>query len=171
MGGDKSLEYIIRHVFLPPELPQKDDEDVEKGTCLIEAVLAALILFRQKHVSEQEDEERAEWSACVKMVENMLELRNERGGGLEADKLSEKLRGMSDGGKVETNEKMTPNPLPLSLSLSPFEQTKNKRRKRILKLVNVLCLCILVFFRYPSAASRLSERRPHHTKTFRRICL
>lgn len=105
MGKDSKIDYVIRHVFLPPKLPQADDEDVEKGTYLIEAVFAALVLFQQEYVSEQEKEERAEWSACIKMVENMLGLRNQYGGGLDADKLSEKLSGMIDGGKVETNEK------------------------------------------------------------------
>lgn len=105
MGKDNNIDYIIRHVFLPPKLPQKDDEDVEKETCLIEVVLAALISFRDRHdFSEQQEERFVEWSACVKMLDNMLELRNQCGEelGLEADKLEEKLRGMIDGGKVET---------------------------------------------------------------------
>ncbi len=104
-NNDNDIEYIIRHVFLPPKLPQKDDEDVEKDTCLIEAVLAALISFRDKYaISEQQEERFVEWSACVKMLDNMLELRNQGGEELklEADKLEEKLRGMIDGGKVET---------------------------------------------------------------------
>lgn len=103
MGEDDNLDYIIRHVFLPPKLPQKDDENFEKGTCLIEAVLAALILFQQEYVSEQQEEERAEWGACVKMVENKLRI--QCGRGLEADKLGEKLSRMDDRGKIETNEK------------------------------------------------------------------
>ena len=106
MGKDNDIDYIITHVFLPPELPQKDDEDVGKRTCLIEAVLAALISFQHKNdISEQQEEEEkekcVEWSAYVKMLETMLELRNQYEGGLEADKLGEKLRGMIDGGKVE----------------------------------------------------------------------
>lgn len=115
MGKDTNIDYIIRHVFLPPELPQKDDENVEKGTCLIEAVLAALTLFQQEHISEQEEKkEHAEWSACIKMVENMLELRNEYGGGLEANRLGEKLSGMVDGGKLETKRKFDPQSSPSS---------------------------------------------------------
>lgn len=99
------IDYIIRHVFLPPKLPQKDDEDAEKNTCLIEAVLAALVLFRDKHdMSEQQEESSMEWSACIKMLDSMLELRNQSGEELEldADKLEEQLRKMIDGGKVET---------------------------------------------------------------------
>lgn len=102
---DNNIDYIIRHVFLPPKLPQKDDEDAEKKTCLIEAVLAALISFRDKHdISEQQEESFMEWSACIKMLDNMLELRNQCGEELEleADKLEEQLREMIDGGKVET---------------------------------------------------------------------
>lgn len=105
-----NIDYIIRHVFLPPKLPQKDDEDVEKGTCLIEAVLAALISFQQNHgFSEQQEEKEnegekncVEWSACVRMLGNMLELRNQCGAELDADKLGKKLREMIEGGKIET---------------------------------------------------------------------
>lgn len=138
MGND-NIDYQIRHVFLPPKLPQKDDEDVEKETCLIEAVLAALILF-QEHISgeQQQEEERLEWSACIKMVENMLELRNRYGGGLEADKLEEKLRGMIDGGKLgvkkEKNGFLTLSPpLQLNLSLLPLEQNQKRKETKFLK--------------------------------------
>lgn len=120
MGKDNNIDYIIRHVFLPPKLPLEDDEDVEKGTFLIDAVLAALISFQHKHdLSEQQEEKCVEWSACVKMLENMLELRNRRGAELEADKLEEKLRGMVDGGKVETKILNPYSSLSLSLSPSP----------------------------------------------------
>lgn len=177
MGNDTSIDYIIRHVFLPPGLPQKDDENVEKGTCLIEAVLAALILFQQKHVSEQEEkEERAEWSACIKMVESMLELRNQYGGGLAADRLSEKLSGMTDGGKLETTRKFDPQSSLSFLSFLSFLLNKRKRKekKEFQSWLTsfVLAFCFVFFFcRYPGTTSRLSECRPHHTKTFRRICI
>lgn len=110
MGKDNDIDYIITHVFLPPKLPQKDDEDVEKRTYLIEAVLAALISFQHKNdISEQQEEKDGEeekekcveWSAYVKMFGTMLELRNQYEGRLEADKLGKKLREMIDGGKVE----------------------------------------------------------------------
>lgn len=180
MGNDTSIDYIIRHVFLPPGLPQKDDENVEKGTCLIEAVLAALILFQQEHVSEQEEkEERAEWSACIKMVENMLELRNQYGGGLAADRLSEKLSGMTDGGKLETTRKFDPqSSLSPSLSFLSFlsfllNKRKRKEKKEFQSWLTSFVFAFWFFFlsRYPGTTSRLSECRPHHTKTFRRICI
>lgn len=122
MDKDNFIHYMIRHVFLPPKLPQKDDEDVEKDTCLIKALLAALISFRDKHdISEQQEERFVDWSACIKMLDNMLELRKQCGkeGELEADELEEKLSGMIDGGKVEDFEPPNPPP-PTSLSLFLF---------------------------------------------------
>lgn len=89
----KELDYIIHHVFLPPKLPQKDDSGVEKTNALIEMVLAATSLL-QDHLPEQE---RSEWNPCMKMMRNMLELKNQSGH-LIAKKLKRALRNMADGG-------------------------------------------------------------------------
>ncbi len=92
----KELNYIINHVFLPPKLPQNNDNDVTKSAALIEKVLAALRCL-QAHIPEQE---RSEWTTCIEMVGNMLELRDHFGG-LVAEKVETKLGKMVDGG---TNE-------------------------------------------------------------------
>ena len=93
----KELNYIINHVFLPPKLPQKDDGDATKSVALIEEVLAALKLF-QAHVSEQE---KSIWTSCLKMVGNMIHLRD-HSGGLVAEEVETMLREMMDGGKNES---------------------------------------------------------------------
>ena len=89
----KDLDYIIDHVFLPSKLPQKDDSNTTKGASLVEEVLAALRLL-QAHVPKQA---RLEWVPCIKMVGNMLELRDHFGG-LVANNVGTALRGMIDGG-------------------------------------------------------------------------
>ena len=89
----KDLNYIITHVFFPPKLPQKDDSDDTKSAALIGQVLVALRSF-QAHIPE---EERPEWIACIKMVSNMLELRDHVGG-LVVEKLQTTLRTMTSGG-------------------------------------------------------------------------
>lgn len=87
------LNYIINHVFLPPKLPQKNDSDDAKSASLIEELLAALRSF-QTHIPEQE---RLEWIPCIKMVNNMLELRDHLGG-LVPEKVQLTLRKMIGGG-------------------------------------------------------------------------
>ena len=82
---------------LPPsETAAENDSDNMKGASLIEELRAALKLL-QAHIPEQE---RSEWIPCIKMVGNMLELRDQFGG-LVAEKMEAMLRKMIDGG---TNE-------------------------------------------------------------------
>ena len=90
----EDLNYVINHVFFPPKLPQKDDSDDTKSVALIGQVLAALRSF-QAHIPEKE---RPEWIACIKMVSNMLELRDHVGG-LAVEKLQTTLRKMISGGR------------------------------------------------------------------------
>ena len=89
----KQLEYIINHVFLPPKLPHQDDSGVEETNALIKTVLATTNVF-QNHLSEQE---RSGWISCMKMMRNMIELKD-RSGHLMAEKLQLALREMSEGG-------------------------------------------------------------------------
>ena len=83
------MDYLLNHVFLPLKLPQKSDRDDTISSVLIEELLAALELL-QAEISEQE---YAEWSPCVKMLSNMLELRDHVGG-LRCEKLQTKLKEM-----------------------------------------------------------------------------
>ena len=89
----KELNYIINHVFLPPHLPQEDDSGVEESNSLIEMVLAASKLL-QDHSSERE---HSEWIPCIKMICNMLELKD-KSGNLIAKKVKIALMNMLDGG-------------------------------------------------------------------------
>jgi hypothetical protein len=93
----KDLNYIINHVFLPPKLPQKNDSNDTKSASLIEELLAALRSF-QALIPEQK---RSEWTPCIKMVGNMLELRNHFEG-LAVEKVQITLRNMIDGGIGES---------------------------------------------------------------------
>lgn len=90
---DEELDYIINHVFLPPKLPHQDDSSVENTNALIEMVLAATELL-QDHLPEQE---HSEWIPCIKMMRNMLELKDECGK-LIAEKVETALKEMSHGG-------------------------------------------------------------------------
>jgi hypothetical protein len=76
------LRYIITHVFLPSELPQKDDSDVNRDLALIKEFRAALEAFQALFT----DQEHWRWPGLVVMLNNMLELRGPSG-----DLLSEKV--------------------------------------------------------------------------------
>jgi hypothetical protein len=87
------LEYMVHHVFLPPRLPQSDDNDVNKEQQLVERYLSSLQSF-QKFLGQ---EERLPWQSCIKMVSKMLEMR-ESNGDLSAAALDLSLENLVDGG-------------------------------------------------------------------------
>ncbi|KAI9890486.1 MAG: hypothetical protein M1814_003970 [Vezdaea aestivalis] len=82
------LQYIFNHVFLPPRLPQEDDESPAKATALIEHFLEALRLFY-----DSLPEERLRWIRCIKMLENILILQY-HGGKMSVEKLKTVLMDM-----------------------------------------------------------------------------
>ena len=48
-----AMNYLIHHVFLPPQLPQEDDYSAEHDTALLRAVMDALEDFKH-HVPEEQ---------------------------------------------------------------------------------------------------------------------
>jgi hypothetical protein len=88
------LKYIINHVFLPPELPQKDDSDFLHGVGLIEELESALSSFQSYLPHHQ----RSRWSSCIKMVREMLETRDGFGK-ISTKALEKSLKSMLDGGE------------------------------------------------------------------------
>lgn len=90
----KGLDHIIDHVFLPLKLPQKNDSNATKDASLVEEVLTALRSL-QTHIPTQE---RSEWIPCIKMVDNILQVRD-HDGGLVASKVVTTLSQMVDGGR------------------------------------------------------------------------
>ncbi|KAH0566189.1 hypothetical protein GP486_000421 [Trichoglossum hirsutum] len=86
------LRYIVNHVFLPPKLPQQDDSGVVKDTALIEKCLEALTSFQ----AQVPVKEHPEWEPCIRMLRNMLRLRD-ADGGLLAEEVESALGQMADG--------------------------------------------------------------------------
>lgn len=85
--------YIIHHVFLPPKLPQEDDEGAKRSTALTEELHKALIEFQ----SYATKDDCSLWKACANMVGNANELRSGAGGIL-TERLGEALHKMASGG-------------------------------------------------------------------------
>ncbi len=87
------LEYIIRHVFLPPRLPQGDDWDEIKNVALINSVLDAL----REHDEFIPIPDRSRWHHCRQMLQRIIHFRDDRGG-LVTERLASSLNDLIDGG-------------------------------------------------------------------------
>ncbi|KAJ7636920.1 hypothetical protein FB45DRAFT_1056179 [Roridomyces roridus] len=62
------LHYLINHIFLPPELPQKDDASLEANSTLCACILEAGASFSNTLAST---EERQGWATVMKMLERL----------------------------------------------------------------------------------------------------
>ncbi|PQE07113.1 p-loop containing nucleoside triphosphate hydrolase protein [Rutstroemia sp. NJR-2017a BVV2] len=91
MDPSRSLRYIISHVFLPPKLPQKDDNDVKMDIAIMEECKEALRSF-QAHISPPI---HWRWAVCGKMLHKMLEIRD-GSGDMMSGKVEESLASMID---------------------------------------------------------------------------
>ncbi|ESZ91788.1 hypothetical protein SBOR_7826 [Sclerotinia borealis F-4128] len=87
MASSSTLTYVIDHIFLPPKLPQKDDNDFEKDLVLMKECKTSLSLFQAYWPSQ----EHWRWVACAKMLREMIESRDPCG-----DMISERLENSLD---------------------------------------------------------------------------
>lgn len=88
----KNLEFIINHVFLPPKLPDKADENFEEK----DSALLGLVLGTAKAYQKQLPGPYPRWNSCVRMLSTMSDLQN--GKSLAKAKLSNAIRNMGAGG-------------------------------------------------------------------------
>ena len=93
---DSNLHYFINHVFLPPKLPQKDDNEASKSAGLILELLAVLKSFQNL----SKESKNSEWTPVVEMAETMLRVRDSFGG-LLAKELETKLDNLREGGTAK----------------------------------------------------------------------
>jgi len=75
MARSLHLLYTINHVFLPPKLPQKDDEEGRDDEALLLECERAWDLF-QPHLPLQES---SNWAGCNTMLRKMIEMRDSSG--------------------------------------------------------------------------------------------
>lgn len=90
----KNLEFIINHVFLPPKLPDKADENVEEK----DSALLGVVLSTAKAYQKQLPGPYPRWNSCVRMLSTMSDLQN--GKSLAKVKLSIAIRNMRAGGNT-----------------------------------------------------------------------
>ena len=94
MKVDQSIfDFIVNHVFLPPKLPNQDDENVfQKEMGLLRLVQDVADQF----VSQVPDEFSAKWQSIVSMLrvwENITEF-----GRIDKERLSMSLKNLEPGG-------------------------------------------------------------------------
>jgi hypothetical protein len=95
------LRYIVNHVFLPPNLPQKDDQP--ESYYANDHDLALLILRCASEFYEEAARSDVElsvrWKPILKMLENFAHLNDAEP--FTADDLQDRLISLSDGGTCQ----------------------------------------------------------------------
>lgn len=61
-----TVQYIVNHVFLPPKLPQKDDQDCDNEVALCNLVRK----YAQDHQRLLPTERQSRWDPILNMLEN-----------------------------------------------------------------------------------------------------
>lgn len=90
--SSKDLEFIINHVFLPPKLPDKADENVEeKGSALL-----GIVLGTAKAYQKQLPGPYPRWNSCIRMLSTMGDLQT--GKSLAGARLGNAIKNMRAGG-------------------------------------------------------------------------
>jgi len=91
----ENLRYIINHVFLPPRLPQEDEQT--NGVYDKDFALCCLALRSLEHfISQLPEEQRKKHHCYVKMVQSFKDLN--RAKPFESGDLLQKLQDMRSGG-------------------------------------------------------------------------
>jgi hypothetical protein len=96
------LSYIINHVCLPPQLPQKDDSGFEQDVALLIECQAALRSY-QTHLSD----ESWRWVNCTGMVNNMINI-GDSSGDMLPQKVKTSLKEMADSGILVSTRELLP---------------------------------------------------------------
>jgi hypothetical protein len=89
----EDLLYVLNHVFLPPKLPQKDDNDTDTDR---DVVLCHLVSSASREFATfLPQPQQKKWSIVTEMLKNLLEST----GLLDIDVLVTKIAHLEDGGQ------------------------------------------------------------------------
>jgi hypothetical protein len=88
------LLYTINHIFLPPQLPQKDDHDPDNDRALCAVLLQSAKIYRASLPVHQE----IRWNPMVKMLQSLFKFHDSDA--LSKDPVKIAMRGMQPGGML-----------------------------------------------------------------------
>ncbi|CZR56907.1 uncharacterized protein PAC_06796 [Phialocephala subalpina] len=90
------VQYLIHHVFLPPELPQKDDFNTEYESVLIDTTIDALWKFK----AHLPDHQSLSINPIIVLMNNLKSVHTS--GSIDDERLKTALKVLSDGGEYGT---------------------------------------------------------------------
>ena len=67
MSHSHSLLYAVHHVFLPPLLPQSNDQTVKRDRFLCEHVRQSIVAYQRR----LPDSQKSRWNPVLRMVDNL----------------------------------------------------------------------------------------------------
>ncbi|KAF9473711.1 hypothetical protein BDN70DRAFT_362759 [Pholiota conissans] len=91
----EDLHYTLNHVFLPPKLPQNNDDllqNINGDVTLCKLAYEAALLFPE-HLPERE---RAHWRSVIKMLRNLIDSVDPNRGFAAKDELAKTISGLED---------------------------------------------------------------------------
>jgi hypothetical protein len=65
--NQQQLQYIVNHIFLPPELPQKDDKNLENDRAMCDVLYTSACSYYASLPSDGQ----IRWDPIVKMLQNL----------------------------------------------------------------------------------------------------
>lgn len=95
----EALEYMISHLFLPPQLPQKNDWDSSNHTKIIQLLLKSIDRFITQMTEMTDNDALFVWRALRRMVEHMADTRT--GSSLDEHTLANVMLHMQPNGAVK----------------------------------------------------------------------
>jgi hypothetical protein len=90
------LGYIINHIFLPPELPQQYDHDLDNDCALCDVILTSAMTYRQSLPLD----EQIRWDPIVKMLQSLYKFHDSDV--FSKDSINEAVREMQPGGMLRS---------------------------------------------------------------------
>ena len=67
MSPSQPLLYAVHHVFLPPQLPQANDQTVNRDRSLCEHVRQSIVAYKRR----LPDSQKSQWDPVLRMVDNL----------------------------------------------------------------------------------------------------
>ena len=88
------LLYAVHHVFLPPQLPQEDDQTADRDRFLCELISQSIVAYQRR----LPDSQKSQWDPILRMVDNLTS--SQASDVLSAETIERQISHMRAGGTV-----------------------------------------------------------------------